>query len=114
MLVVVVAIGGVPVSVVHVVEVMIVRHGRVAAVRPVLMLVLRVRQVRQRVLVVVPLVRGVGVALVHVVDVSVALHARVTAARAVLVVVVPVALVGVVAGSCHCSSLLCWTASATI
>jgi hypothetical protein len=36
------------------------------------------------------------------------------AARAVLMVVVPVALVGVMVGRCHCPSLLCWTASATI
>ncbi|MGH3300667.1 MAG: hypothetical protein ACRDOK_03105 [Streptosporangiaceae bacterium] len=114
MLVVVIAVDGVPVSVVHVVDVVFVRHGPVAAVRPVLVLVLGVSQVRQRVLVIMPVVRCVGVAFVHVVDVSFALHARVAAARAMLVFVVPVALIGVVVGCCHCSSLLCCTASATI
>ena len=114
MLVVVVAVCCVPVPVVHVVDVVVVRNGLVPAVLSVLVLVLGVGKVRQRVLVVVPLVRGVGVTFVYVVDVSFALHARVPAAGPVLVVVVPVALVGVVAGRCHCSSLLCWTASATI
>jgi hypothetical protein len=80
----------------------------------VLVLVLGVRQMRQRMLVVMPLVRRVGVALVHVVDVSVALHAGVAAPCPVLVIGVLVPPVGVVIGRCHCSSLLCWTASATI
>ena len=117
MLVVVVAVGGVPVPVVHVIDVAIVRYHLVTAVRPVLMLVLGMGQVRQRMLVIVPLVRRVGVALMHVVDVSLALHARVPAIRSVFVAVVPVAVVGLVIRSRHCSSLsslLCCTASATM
>jgi hypothetical protein len=100
-LVVVIAVGGVPVTVMHIVHVLIVRHGLVAAVRSVLVLVIGVGQVRQRMLVIVPVVRCVGVSFVHVVDVSVALHARVAALRAVLVVVVPVIGMGVVVGRCH-------------
>jgi hypothetical protein len=113
-LVVVVAVDGVPMPVVHVVDVLIVPHRLVTAVWPVLVRVLGVRQMRQRMLVVMPLVRRVGVALVHVVDVSVALHAGVAAAWSVLVIGVVVPAVGAVVGRCHCSSLLCWTASATI
>jgi hypothetical protein len=100
-LVVVIAVDGVPVPVVHVVDVVIVWHGLVAAVRSVLVVVLGVRQVWQRVLVIVSVVRRVGVSFVHIVDVSLALHARVAAARAVLVVVVPMARMGVVVGRCH-------------
>jgi hypothetical protein len=100
-LVVVVAIDCMPVPVVHVVNVLIVRYRLVAAVRPVLVAVLGVRQVRQRVLVIVAVVRCVRVSFVHVVDVSLALYARVAAARAMLVVVVPVARMGVVVGRCH-------------
>jgi hypothetical protein len=100
-LVVVIAVDGVPVPVVHVVDVLIVRHGLVAAVRSVLVPVLRVRQVRQRVLVIVAVVRRMGVAFVHIVDVPLALHARVAAVGAMLVVVVPVARMGVVVGRCH-------------
>jgi hypothetical protein len=68
-LVVVVAVDGVPVTVMLVVDVVIVRHGLMPAFGSVLMLVLGVSQVRQRVLVIMPRVRSVGVALVHVVDV---------------------------------------------
>jgi Mg-chelatase subunit ChlD len=100
-LVVVIAVDGMPVPVVHVVDVLIVRHRLVAAVRAVLVAMPGVRQVWQRVLVIVAVVRCVGVPFVHIVDVSLALHARVAAARAVLVVVVPVARVGVVVGCCH-------------
>lgn len=114
MLVVMVAVDRVPVPVVHVVDVVIVWDGVVAAVRPVFVLVLGVCQVRQRVLVIVPLVRCVGVAFVHVVDVSCALHARVAAAGAVLVLAVPVPPMSLVVRRYHCSSLLCWTASATM
>jgi hypothetical protein len=100
-LVVVIAVDGMPVPVMHVVDVLIVRHSLVAAVRSVLVAVLGVRQVWQRVLVIVAVVRCVGVPFVHIVDVALALHARVAAARAVLVVVVSVARVGVVVGCCH-------------
>lgn len=101
MLVVVIAVDGVAVSVVHVVDVMIVRHGLVAAVRSVLMPVLGVRQVRQRVLVIVSVVRRVRVSFVHIVDVPLALHARVAAVGTMLVVVVSVVWMGVVVGRCH-------------
>ena len=101
MLVVVIAVDGMPVPVVHVVDVMIVRHGLVAAVRSVLVPVLGVRQVRQRVLVIVFVVRRVGVSFMHIVDVSLALHARVAAVWTMLVAVVPVARMGVVVGRCH-------------
>jgi hypothetical protein len=100
-LVVVIAVDGVPVPVVHVVDVMIVRHGLVTAVRSVLMPVLGVRQVRQRVLVIVSVVRRVGVSFVHIVDVPLALHARVAAVGTMLVVVVSVARMGVVIGRGH-------------
>jgi hypothetical protein len=100
-LVVVIAVDGMPVPVVHVVDVMIVRHGLVAAVRSVLVLVLSVRQVRQRVLVIVSVVRGVRVSIVHIVDVPLALHARVAAVGTMLMVVVPVARMGVVVGRYH-------------
>lgn len=101
MLVVVIAVNGMPVPVMHVVDVVLVRHGLMPAVGSVLMLVLAVRQVRQRVLVIVAMVRRVGVSFVHIVDVSRALHACVTAARAMLVVVVSVARMGVVVPCCH-------------
>jgi hypothetical protein len=100
-LVVVVAVDCMPVPVMHVVDVVIVRHSLVTAVRSVLVAVAGVRQVRQRVLVIVPVVRGVGVSFVHIVDVSLALHARVAAAGAMLVVVMPVVRMGVVVGRCH-------------
>jgi hypothetical protein len=100
-LVVVIAVGCVPVPVVDVVDVVIVRHGLMAAVRSVLVAVLGVGQVRQRVLVIVPAVRRVGVPFVHIVDVTLALHARVAAARAMLVIVVPLRGMGVVIGRGH-------------
>jgi hypothetical protein len=96
-----IAVDGMPVPVVHVVDVMIVRHGLVAAVRSVLMPVLGVRQMRQRVLVIVSEVRRVGVSFVHVVDMPLALHARVAAVGTVLVAVVPVAAMRIVVGRCH-------------
>jgi hypothetical protein len=70
--------------------------------------------VRERVLVIVSVVRRVGVSFMHIVDVSLAFHAGVPAAGPVLVVVVPVARMSVMVGCNHRSSLLCWTASATI
>jgi hypothetical protein len=102
-----IAVGGVPVPIVHVVDVAIVRHGLVATIGPVQVLVVVVRQVWQRVLVIVPLVWRVRVALVHIVDVPLALHAGVTTAGPVLVVVMRLALMGVVVGGGHWSSLLC-------
>jgi hypothetical protein len=103
-LVVVIAVRGVPVSVVDVVHVLVVRHYFMPAAGTVFMLMARVSQVRQRVLVIVPVVRRVRVPLVHVVDVVFALHARMTATGAVLVAAV---CVRVMIGGCHCSSQLC-------
>src|SRR5215469_15441407 len=97
-LVVVVAVGGVAVAIVR-------------AFWPVNVLVARVGQVRQRMLVVVALVRGVGVAFVDIVGVPLALHAGVPAAGTV---VVRVRGVNLMLSRCHDSSLLCWTASATM
>jgi hypothetical protein len=85
----------------QVVDVLIMRHGLVAAVRSVLVPVVGVRQMRQRVLVIVSVVRRVGVSFMHIVDVPLALHAGVPAAGTVLVVVVPVAWMGVVVGRYH-------------
>jgi hypothetical protein len=103
-LVVVVAVGCVPVPVVNVVHVLLVRHRLMAATGSVLVLMTRVSQVRQRVLVIVALVRRVRVPFVHVVDVPFSLHTRMTAAGAVLVTVVRVL---VMIGGCHGSSQLC-------
>ena len=103
-LVVVIAVRGVPMSVVNVVDVLIVFHRLVTAAGTVQVVVSSMREVRQRVLVVVVLVRSMGVSLVHVIDVTLALHAGVTAARSVLVFAVNVLRV---LGACHGSSLLC-------
>jgi hypothetical protein len=111
MLVVVVAVGGVAVPVVGVVEMVAVGQGLVPAAWPVNMVVAGVGQVGQRVLVVVALVRGVGVAFVDIVGVALALHAGMPAAGAV---VMYVSGVNLMLGRCHGSSLLCWTASATM
>src|SRR5215471_11877813 len=110
-LVVVVAVGGVAVAVVRVVDVVAMGKGLVPAFWPVNMLVARVGQVGQRMLVVVAPVRGVGVAFVDIVGVPLALHAGVPAAGTV---VVPVRGVNLMLSRCHDSSLLCWTASATM
>jgi hypothetical protein len=106
-LVVVVAVGGVPVPVVRVVDVPGVGNGLVAAAWSVLVLVVaRVGQVRQRVLVVVILMPGMGVALVHVVHVTLALHTGMPASGPVLMIVMSVAgVIGVLAWR-HGSSLL--------
>src|SRR5215469_7551996 len=110
-LVVVVAVGGVAVAIVGVVDVVAVGEGIVPAVRPVDVVVAGVGQVGQRVLVVVALVRGVGVAFVNIVGVAFALHAGVPATGPV---VVRVRGVHLMLSRCHDSSLLCWTASATM
>jgi hypothetical protein len=103
-LVVVVTVGSVPVPVVDVVHVVVVRDGIVAAARSVIMLMIRVSQVRQRVLVIVPVMRRVRVPLVHVVHVPLSLHARMTASWAMLMALM---CVRIVIGGCHCSSQLC-------
>ena len=111
MLVVVLVVRGVPVPVVLIVDVVLVGHFLVPAPGLVHMRVPGVRQVRQRVLVIVVVMRRVGVALVDVVGVIGPVHAGVPAPRPVLMRVraMNVMLVGG-----HGSSLLCWTASATM
>ena len=102
MLVVMIAIGGMPMPVMGVVDVVAVRDRLVAAAGTVDVTVTRMGQVRERVLVVVVIMRRVGVPFVHVVDVSFALSARVPAAWPVYVVVI----VNVMISECHPSSLL--------
>src|SRR5215469_15440969 len=109
-LVVVVAVDGVAVAVGRVVDMVAMGKGIVPAFWPVNVLVARVGQVGQRMLVVVALVRGVGVAFVDIVGVPLALHAGVPAAGTVVVRV----RVNLMLSRCHDSSLLCWTASATM
>jgi hypothetical protein len=103
-LVVVIAVGGVPVPVVVIVDVVAVRDFLVPAVRAVGVLVPRMGQMRQRVLVVVIVMRCVRMPLVHVVGVTLALHAGVPAARPV---VMPVLVMYLVVACRHVSSLLC-------
>ena len=102
-LVVMVAVGGMPVPVVGVVDMITVSDGLVAAARPVRVRVPGVRQMRQRMLVVMPVMRRMRMAFVHVVDVLRALGAGMPAARAVLVVGVSVDFMR---GGYHGSSLL--------
>lgn len=98
-----ITVGGVPMSVMGVVEVAVVRYRLVPAAGAVYVSVAGMGQVRERMLVVVPVMRRVGVSFVHIVNVSLALGAGVSAAGAVyVIVVVNVMLVG-----CHRSSLLC-------
>jgi hypothetical protein len=102
-LVVVIAVGGVAVTVVLVVDMICVSEGLVPALWPVSVLMPGVGQVRQRVLVVMACVLGVGMALMNVVDVTLALHAGVPAAGPVVVVVFGM---NFVPGGRHGSSLL--------
>ena len=99
------------VPIVLIVDVVAVPDGRVPAVGAMHMLVAGMGQMRQRMLVVMGTVGRMSVALVHVVDVPLALDARVPATRAVHVLVTGM---NVIIVGCHSSSLLCWTASATI
>lgn len=98
MLVVMVAIGGVTVPVMLIVDMIAVRDGRVAAARAVRMLMSGMGHVRQRMLVVMILMRRMGVALMHIVDMSLTLDACVPAARPVLM---RVASVNVIIVGCH-------------
>lgn len=102
-LVVVIAIRGMPVAAVRVVNVVPVPDGLVAAARPVNVLVSRMGQVRQRVLVVVLRMRRVSVAFVDIVRMALPFGARVPAARAVNMLRVNVR---VMVSGCHGSSLL--------
>jgi N-dimethylarginine dimethylaminohydrolase len=97
-----ITIGGMPVPVVCVIDVVAVRHRVVAAARTMHVGVTGMRQVRQWMLVIVVIVRRVGMAFVHVIDMSLALGACVPAARPVYVVMI----VNLMLGGCHPSSLL--------
>jgi hypothetical protein len=110
-LVIVITVGSMTVPIMLVVDVIAVPDGRMPAGGAVHMLVAGMSQVRQRMLVVMGAVGRMGVALVHVVDVPLALDARVAASRAVYVLVTRM---NVIIVGCHSSSLLCWTASATM
>jgi hypothetical protein len=79
-LVIVIAIGGVTVPVVLIVDMVAVADGLMPAAWPVSVLVAGVGQVGQRMLVVVAGMLGVGMAFVKVVDVTLALHAGMPAA----------------------------------
>src|ERR1700680_2639863 len=111
-LVVVTIVGGVPVPFVDVVDMIAMGDCLVPAAGAMSVGVALVGQVRrQGVLVIVAIVVGVGVPVVDVVGVALTLHAGVPTLRAVLVRVRGMDLV---LGGGHCSSLLCWTASATM
>jgi hypothetical protein len=109
-LVIVVTVARVEVTVMRVVHVVAVLDGAVTAALLVGMLVASVRQVRYRVLVVVVFMRRVGMAVVDVVHMTFALDAGVAAPRAMLVRMGGMDIVV----RHHASSLLCWTASATM
>jgi hypothetical protein len=102
-LVVVVAIGGMAVSVVLEVDMVAVGDDLVPAAWPVSVLVAGMGQVGQRMLVVVACVLSVRMAFVNVVDMTLALYAGVPAARPMVVVVFGM---NFMLGGCHGSSLL--------
>jgi hypothetical protein len=84
-LVVMVAVGGVPMPVVLVVNMAAVADCLVPATGAVRVGVARMGQMRKRMLVVVVIVRCVGMTFMDVVDMSLALDACVSAVRSVLV-----------------------------
>jgi hypothetical protein len=98
-----IAIDGVQVPVVGIVDVVAVQNRLVSAVGAVHMGVAGMCQVREWMLVVVALVRRVRVSLVHIVDMPLALGACMPTAWPVHVVVI----VKVMFAGCHRSSLLC-------
>jgi hypothetical protein len=102
-LVVVIAVRGVPVAAMGVINVVTVPDGLVTAAGPVNVVVSGMGQVWQRVLVIMPRMRRVGVAIVDIVGVALALSARVSAAHAVNMLRVNVL---VVISRCHGSSFL--------
>jgi hypothetical protein len=101
-LVVMIAVGGVPVPIVGVVDVVAVRNWLVPAAGAMHVAMAGVCQVRERMLIVVAVVRRVSMSFVHVVDMSLALGACMPAARPVYVVMI----VNLMLGGCHVSSLL--------
>lgn len=98
-----VAVRGVAVAVVRVVDVIPVRHRIVSAARSVHVAVLPMGQVRQRMLIVMPVVGCMSVAIMNVVSVTLTLGTRMPAIRAVLMLRMEMRLV--VSGF-HGSSLL--------
>jgi hypothetical protein len=101
-LVVVVAVGRVPVPVMCVIDVVAMRDRLVPAARTVRMDMARVGEMRQRMLVVVVAMGGVGMPFVYIVDMAFALGACVPAARPMSVGM----KVNVMFLLCHDSSLL--------
>ena len=99
MLVVVTLVGGVPVPVMDVVDMIAMLYSVVAAAGFVSVAMVVVGYVRKRVLVVMALVGRVRVTMMYVVGVSVMLDARVSAARTVLMSVLRVDFVDI--GSHH-------------
>ena len=97
-----VAVGGVPVPVVRVVEMVSVPDGLVAAVRPVRVGVAGMGQMRERMLVVMIVMRCVRMTLVNVIDMPLAFNARMPAVRPMLVLMGGVGFMA----SRHGSSLL--------
>jgi hypothetical protein len=84
-LVVVFLVGRVPVPVMHIIDVVAVAHGVVAAAGFMRVAVAGMGDMRKRVLVVVALVRRMRVTIVYIVGMSVMLDASVAATRTVLV-----------------------------
>ena len=103
MLVVVIAVGGVPVAAVRIIDVISVLDRLVPAARPMTVVMAGMGQMRQRMLVVVPVMRRVRMTLVDVISMVFTLGARVPAARAVSMLGMDVRLV---ISGCHGSSLL--------
>ena len=102
-LVVVIAMRGVTVPLVFVVDMVAVDHGFMPAAVAMRVGMVSMGDMGQRVLVVVAVVAGVGVPLMDVVRVTVMLHAGVPAVRSVVVGVL--GMDSMPAGG-HCSSLL--------
>lgn len=111
MLVVVTIVGRVAVVIVDVINVIVVRHFVMSAGLTVDVVVVKVLDVRERVLVVMTIMAGMGMSFVDVVDVVVVVHGCVPAAGPVFVAVV--GMYGVV-GCGHGCSLEWVTASATM
>jgi hypothetical protein len=101
-LVVVIAIGRVPVPVVVVVDVVAMRDRLMPAAGAMRVDMPGMGEVRQRMLIVVVVMRGMGMSFMDIVDVSLALGACMPAAGPVDVIM----LVNLMLGGCHGSSLL--------
>ncbi len=97
-----VAVGGVSVAVVRVIDVAIVADGLVTAARPVGVDVIRMGQMRKRMLVVMVVMRSVRMTLMDVIDMPLAFDHGMSAVRPVLVLMGGMRFMA----SCHGSSLL--------